>query len=334
MKILDYNEQKNTLVSKRSKRSYLRQTEILKSLDVEVTKNPKETYDIIHLSSVGVATRRFLRKKSRRGIPIVYLANNNAENFKDTFLLANIASPFYQKFLISCYQLATRIVVPTEYAKAVLRSYGLEQPIDIIPNPVPVERYTYDPEKVAQFRDYFKLEPQQAVVVSSGFAYERKGILEFINVARAMRDVCFIWFGETETKGLPPKVKKALQDLPENVIMAGHIEGNIYEGALSAANVYFYPSYEDLEVQGVLEAMAASCQVVLRDIPVYRPWLIHNESCYMGDTNEDFISLIRGCLTDKLESTKQAGYKVAAKQSIDRSVELLKLTYEKALEEQ
>lgn len=334
MKILDYNQNDSEIASKRSKRSYERQQKILSSLGLDITTNAEDSYDMIHLSAINIRARRFITKEKRNGIPVVYLANNNAEIFKDTLMLANIISPLYRKFLVSCYQLADRIVVPTEYGKSVLRSYGLEQAIDVIPNPIDLDRFTYDPDKVDQFREYFKLTPTQELVISSGFTYKRKGILDFINVARAMKDVTFIWFGDANHQMLPPVVQKALKNLPENVILAGHIEGNIYEGALQAANVYFYPSHEDLEVQGVQEAMASSCQVVLRDIPVYRPWLVDTESCYMGDSNEDFVTLIRGCLTGKLTGTQQAAYKIAAKQTYEKCGLLLKSTYEKVLEEQ
>lgn len=333
MKILLLDESKKAIPSKRIQRAIKRQLRALSYVDVEVSLDQESDFDIVYVNALNYVTYKKVRKMKSQGKRVIYQANSNEENFRDTFLFSNLIAPFFKRLHIDAYELGNRIVAPTDYAKEVLRSYGIKNEIDIIPNAIDLERFAYDALKVEQFREYFQVDVNQALVVCASRINKRKGILDFFSVARAMPDVRFIWFGDVDTKFLPFSVRNALKDVPHNVILPGYVEGNIYEGALSAADVYFYPSYEDIEVSGVNEAMASSTQVVVRDIPVYRPWLIDKESCYMGDTNEDFVALIRANIIGKLGGTQQAAYKIANQHSFERTGKLMLHSFEKVMEE-
>ena len=50
---------------------------------------------------------------------------------------------------------------------------------------------------------------------------ERKGIFDFLELARRMPETQFVWFGGDFRLALPRKVKKAVQGRPGNVIFAG-----------------------------------------------------------------------------------------------------------------
>lgn len=333
MKILHYIQNNEISLSKRIKRAIKDQELALIAQGIPFTNDPKDDFDIVYVNEYSIETRRKMRKFKAQGYPIVYQANSNEENFRNTVHFANLISGLYRRFLLSSYSLADAIIVPTQHAKNVLRAYGMNHEIDVIPHPVDMEHFAYNAQKVQEFREFFKLDHGQSVVMGSGHAFERKGILDFLSVARAMPDIKFIWFGELDNKMIPHKVSKAIKQRSPNVIMAGYIEGNIYEGALSSADVYFYPSYEDTEVDSVIEAMASSTQVIVRDIDVYRPWLVDGESCYMAESNEDFVALIRACIIGKLTATQQAAYKLATSHTYELSGKLLKRRFEKLLEE-
>lgn len=333
MKILHYKESNNVLPSKRILKAIFDQERVFSECGFNTTNNPKDGFDLVYVNNLSIQTRRAIRKLKSQGYPIVYQGNSNSENFRNTVRFSNLLSGLYRRFILSCYSLADAIIVPTQHNKNMLRSYGLTQIIDVIPSPIDMKRFAYDATKVEEFRKYFQFPVGQSIVVGSGHTFERKGIIDFLSVARAMPDITFIWFGEAENKALPAKVTKAINNASSNVIMAGHITGRIYEGALSAADVYFYPTYEDAEVDNVIEAMASTTQVILRDIEVYRPWLSGGESCYLGDTNEDFVTLIRDSILGKITGTQQAGYKIASMYTYEMCGKLMKRTFEKVLEE-
>lgn len=97
------------------------------------------------------------------------------------------------------------------------------------------------------------------------------------------------------------------------------------------ADVFFFPSQEETEGIVVLEALAGKREVLVRDIPVYHPWLSHRQNCYMGKTNEEFTKLLRSILKKELPSVKEAGYLVAKSKSIAQIGTELERVYGKVL---
>ena len=75
-----------------------------------------------------------------------------------------------------------------------------------------------------------------------GLFFERKGITDFIEVARQLPEYQFIWFGDTPMYSIPKNIRQLVkEDHPENVIFPGYIKGDVIEGAYAAANLFFFP---------------------------------------------------------------------------------------------
>ena len=55
------------------------------------------------------------------------------------------------------------------------------------------------------------------MVMSVGLPIARKGILDFLALAEAFPQVTFFWFGALTGALLPPRIKHALQQAPDNV---------------------------------------------------------------------------------------------------------------------
>ena len=60
------------------------------------------------------------------------------------------------------------------------------------------KKYKKDPKKEEVFRKHFKIQEGQKVVICAGLYFKRKGIEDFVEVARRMPDVRFIWLGSIE----------------------------------------------------------------------------------------------------------------------------------------
>ena len=56
-------------------------------------------------------------------------------------------------------------------------------------------------------RSRFNLRPDQKIAISVGLQIERKGIIEFVELAKQMPEVAFIWFGYSNPYTLPKEVK-------------------------------------------------------------------------------------------------------------------------------
>ncbi len=80
-----------------------------------------------------------------------------------------------------------------------------------------------------------------------------------------------------------------MKTIQKNVLFPGYIKGDIIEGAYSAADLFFFPSYEETEGIVVLEALASRQNVLVRDIPVYKGWLSNGRNAYMEKLMKDLL---------------------------------------------
>ena len=331
MKILLYQKNEKMMRKSGIGRAMKHKVEALKQADVEFTFDPKDNYDLVHVNTIEPAARRMAKKAHRKNIPVVYHAHSTEEDFRNSFVFSNLISPLFKKWICSSYKLGDYLLTPTPYSKQILEGYKLQRPIEDISNGIDLSRFDYNETKVQKYLDFFNLSEDDKVVISVGLYFERKGLHDFIEVARTFPDVKFLWFGHTPLASVTQTIREAIKNKPDNVIMPGYIDGDIIEGAFSKADLFFFPSYEETEGIVVLEALASKCQVLVRDIGVYDPWLVDKENCYKGNNNDEFIQLIEGVLENKLAPTIDQGYEVANQRSIKAIGIKLKGIYEKVI---
>ena len=334
MKVCLYFENEKTISKSGIGRAMKHQMAALTAAGIEYTTNPDDTFDILHVNTYGLNSLACVSKAHAEGKKVIYHAHSTEEDFRNSFILSNRLAPFVRHHLINAYSMSDYIITPTPYSKAILESYGIEKEISAISNGIELKRFVHDEEKIKAFRKYFHLSDEQKVVLSVGLFFERKGLLDFIEVAKHFPDVKFIWFGQTPMYSIPKKMREAVEENhPTNVIFPGYVKGPIIEGAFTNADVFFFPSLEETEGIVVLEALAGRREVLLRDIPVYDPWMIDGVNCYKGKSNEEFIELLGKMLNKELPSTAIEGRKVAEERSIERVGQQLKEVYMKVLSE-
>lgn len=331
MKILLYQKNEKMMRKSGIGRAMKHQIEALNQVGVEYTLNPKEDFDLLHVNTFEPGARRMARKAHKMHKPVVYHAHSTEEDFRNSFVFSNLISPLFKKWIVSTYKLGDYLLTPTPYSKKILEGYHIDRPIQAISNGIDLQRFEYKQEKVDKFKSYFNLKDGEKIVISVGLYFERKGLHDFIEVAKSMPEVKFIWFGHTPLASVTQTIREAIKNKPSNVELPGYIDGDIIEGAFSSADLFFFPSYEETEGIVVLEALASKCQVLVRDIGVYDPWLVDKVNSYKGQTNEEFISLIQGLLNGSVPSTVDAGYQVAQERSIGAIGQQLKEVYKKVL---
>lgn len=331
MKVLLYQKNEKMMRKSGIGRAMKHQVEALTKAGVEFTFDPKEHYDLVHVNTIEPSAKNMARKARRKNIPVVYHAHSTEEDFRNSFIFSNMISPLFKKWICSCYKIGDYLLTPTPYSKQILEGYGLDRPIEAISNGIDLSRFDFNQAKVDKYLSYFNLTDSEQVVISVGLYFERKGLHDFIELAREFPDVKFIWFGHTPLASVTSTIREAIRNKPENVILPGYIDGDIIEGAFASADLFFFPSYEETEGIVVLEALASQCQVLVRDIGVYDPWLVDQDNCYKGNNNEEFKVIIKGLLDKSLASTTASGYEVAKERSIDAIGNQLKSIYEKVI---
>ena len=333
MKVLIYFEGQQLLSKSGIGRAFDHQKKALESAGLPYSTDENELdYDILHINTYGLNSQRMVRRAKRADKKVIYHAHSTEEDFRNSFIGSNQVSAIYKKHLVRLYSSADFIITPTLYSKKVIEGYGIEQPIEAISNGIDLTRFNRNVEKEKQFRDYFQLPLDKKVIISVGLYFERKGLVDFVEVARRFPEYTFIWFGHTPLYTIPKKIRAIIQgDHPDNVIFPGYIKGDIIEGAYTNADLFFFPSYEETEGIVVLEALASRQHVLVREIPVYDGWLVPGENAYMGRTNEDFCNQIEQIIEKKAIDLRENGWQTAQGKSIQAIGQQLKSVYEKVL---
>ena len=333
MKIFLYFESEELIKTSGIGRAMKHQQAALASQGIEYTCDPYcEDYDILHINTYGLTSESIIKHARKLGKKVISHAHSTEEDFKNSFVLSNQIAPIFKKRIVSVYTMADAIITPTPYSKKLLESYGIELPIYPISNGIDINRYAYDEEKVKAYRRYFGIQEGEKVIISVGLYFERKGILDFVEVAKALPDYKFIWFGYTPLVSIPKEVRDVINDHPNNVYFPGYVKGPIIEGAYLDCDCFFFASYEETEGIVVLEALASKSNVLVRDIGVFDPWLIDKQDCYKANSNEEFIRYIDDIVNKRIASTKENGYNVAKSRDISKIGEQLKEVYTKVLE--
>ncbi|MGT2948315.1 glycosyltransferase [Streptococcus devriesei] len=332
MKVLLYLEAEHYLRKSGIGRAIKHQERALTLAGIEYTTNPEDDYDLVHINTYGFKSWRLMNCARKSGKKIIMHGHSTEEDFRNSFIGSNLVAPLFRRYLCHFYKKADAIITPTPYSKRLIAGYGITKPIYAVSNGIDLDRYVPSKAKEEAFRRYFQLTGNEQVVICAGLYFKRKGIEDFIKVAEKMPHVRFIWFGETNKWVIPHDVRAIVaKNHPDNVTFAGYIKGDVFEGAMSGADAFFFPSLEETEGIVVLEAFASRQHVILRDIPVYDGWITDKDAEF-ATTVEGFEEAIQRVL-DGRSDKKEAGYRVARSRNIDKVAHELVNVYQKVMEE-
>lgn len=332
MKALLYFEKEKSLRQSGIGRALRHQKQALEASGVSYTLNPKDDFDIAHINTNFYKSYRLLKTLKKQGKKVIVHGHSTFEDFRKSFRLWKVIEPFFDHMIIRMYRNADAIITPTPYSKRLIENYkGVNCPVYALSNGINLKDYEYSGAKIKKFRNYFKLKPDDKVVMGVGLFFERKGILDFFEIARSMPNVKFIWFGNLNKILTQGKILRAIKKRSSNVIMPGYIDGDIIKGAFLNANLVFFPTYEETEGIVVLEALASKTPILVRDIPVFDPWLVNGVNCLKAKNNEEFIKKINYALYHNLDDLVNEGYKTVKEREISLVGESLKEIYQKTL---
>lgn len=330
MKVLLYTEIEKAVSKAGIGKAIRHQQKALESVGISYTLNPKDDYDIAHLNLFGLKSYYLAKSLRKRGKKVVYHAHSTEEDFRNSFILSNKVAPLFKRWIIKCYSQGNYIITPTPYAKRLLGGYGLKPPIQAISNGIDLE--LFDREQTEEvFRKTYGYKREDIVVVGIGLYIERKGILDFIELAKRCPEYHFIWFGYVNKTIIPKKIRNALKVNLPNLKFPGYVEPTMIRSALKEANLYIFPTLEETEGIPAMEACAMKCDAIVRDIPVFEGWLEDGKNIYKAKDIDEFEIKMKKIIRKELPSLVEEGYKVAESRDIKKVGQQLKEVYEEVM---
>ncbi len=294
------------------------QQEALRRAGIQVTDSWREESCVVHINTVFPDSFFAAIRARLSGKKVIYYGHSTMQDFRNSFHGSNFFAPVFRLWIKICYNLGNIIITPTNYSKKLLESYNIKKTIYALSNGINTDFFRPDPEGRRRFREKYNLEDKDKVVISAGHYIERKGILDFLELAKRMPDTTFIWFGYTNTKLIPKKVSYAVDNAPKNVIFPGFVSREELCDAYNGADCFAFLSLEETEGIVVLEGLACGAPTVLRDIPVYDSWIVDGKNAYLGKTIDELEARVRGVLNNTLPNLRLGGLQLANSRSLDK----------------
>lgn len=269
--------------------------------DYQVVVNQLKTYNITHIHTINPD---FLIKSviTRQNRPMIASVHFLPETLEKSISLPRPIKELFYKYVLQFYKQADYLVTVNPRFIEDLEHYGIpKERITYIPNFVSRDTFykITDRSKVT-LRESFGLDPDKFTVVSAGQLQMRKGVLEFIDLAKKMPDIQFVWAGDFAFKGISEGRKEIMEhmdELPSNVHFLGLVERERMNEFFNMGDVMLQLSFEELFPMTILESMNANIPLLLRDLREYRPILF--DYYLKGNSQVQFQEVLRQLQQDE-----------------------------------
>lgn len=276
--------------------AYLEQVNLIKegASDLfDVTINGSSKCDIQHVHTVD--PQNYLKMKFSKAANVCYV-HFLPDTLNGSIELPKALFKVFKNYVVKLYKTADYLIVVNPIFMEALSTYGIQkEKMVYIPNYVSKDDFYQKSEsQVKELKASYGIDEDAFVVIGVGQVQTRKGVLDFIEVAKAMSDVTFVWSGGFSfgriTDGYE-ELKKVVDNPPDNVKFLGIIPREKMNDIYNIADVLFMPSYNELFPMAILEAVNLHKPLMLRDLTLYEDILFHKYRS--GSDNEAFIKQLR-----------------------------------------
>ena len=254
--------------------------------------------DIIHAHTVE--PRNYLKIKKAK-VPTVAYVHFLPDTLDGSIKLPKPIFKIFKKYVISFYKNADHLVVVNPIFKKDMVKAGLdENKITYIPNFVSKEKfYKKSDKEIINIRKKYNLDKNDFVVLGAGQVQNRKGVLDFVEVAKKLPNIKFIWAGGFSFGAITDghkELEEVMKNPPKNVKFLGIIPRDEMNDLFNASDLLFVPSYNELFPMTILEACSTDTPLLLRNLELYEDILF--KKYLSADNNEDFAKIIEKLKTN------------------------------------
>ncbi len=286
----------------------------------DITINQYGRCDITHYHTINPTF--YLSTFSRaRGRKIGYV-HFLPETLEGSVKIPRPFKKIFYGYVIAFYRRMDHIVVVNPAFIPKLEKYGIAaNKITYIPNFVNRDEFhpVNDEEKRA-LREKRGYDPIRFMVLGSGQIQTRKGVLDFVKLAKRNPQIQFVWTGGFSfgkiTEGYS-ELEKIVKDPPNNLAFPGIIDRAKMVDYYNMADLFLLPSYNELFPMSVLEAFSTNTPVMLRNLDLYKAII---DGDYLPAENVDDMDTSLKMLSaspEKLENLATKAHQASERYSED-----------------
>lgn len=310
--------------------AFVNNVKALQKNNVNFVVNSPGPADITHIHSQNIFGLYKILTSKR----IVVTAHMTPQTQQGTFKMGRYGYGLTEKYLKFFYNKADLVIIFNKIMEKHLRAIGVSKPIVYIPNPIDTDMFVKNDALREKARKFYGFEKNTFVVVSAGHIVPRKGVVDFIKVARELPDITFVWAGSKLSSVIgadDDALEEALRMTPSNVVFVGRLKYEKMPEFYNMADALFFPSHHETFGMPITEAASCGIPLVLRDLPEYKELFDgHYIACR---DNNDFKDALHKLSTDKEYYNKfsRVSLTLADKFSLERVGKLLKEQYDKLI---
>ena len=250
--------------------AYVEQLNLIQQSKRLVVLQPNEPRpDLVHIHTINFRYwLAMLFIKIPRVVYVHFLPSTLSSSIKLPRLFFGILKWYVKVF----YKTASHLVVVNPIFIDPLMKMGIKQErIVFIPNYVDESKFATK-VSITSIRKQWQI--KRFTVLGVGQVQHRKGVLDFIEVAKKLPAVDFVWAGGFSFKGITAgyeELKKVMDNPPSNVRFLGIVPREKMNELYHGCDLFFLPSFDELMPMSVLEAAVCDKPILLRDLELYQP---------------------------------------------------------------
>jgi 1,2-diacylglycerol-3-alpha-glucose alpha-1,2-galactosyltransferase len=250
--------------------AYMEQLNLIQQSKRLVVLQPNEPRpDLVHIHTINFRYwLAMLFIKIPRVVYVHFLPSTLSSSIKLPRLFFGILKWYVKVF----YKTASHLVVVNPIFIDPLMKMGIKKErIVFIPNYVDESKFA---TKVSNASIRKQWQFKKFTVLGVGQVQHRKGVLDFIEVAKKLPAVDFVWAGGFSFKAMTAgyeELKKVMDNPPSNVRFLGIVPREKMNELYHGCDLFFLPSFDELMPMSVLEAAVCDKPILLRDLELYQP---------------------------------------------------------------
>jgi 1,2-diacylglycerol 3-alpha-glucosyltransferase len=222
--------------------------------------------DLVHVHHPFLSGSLALRYCRRRGIPIVFTNHTRYDLYAQAYLpvLPDVfGETALEAYLPSFCRACDLVITPSPGMRDVLTRFGVNSPIEVLPNGVDLGPFT-NPKKI-EAAERYGLRKEDMVLIYTGRLGPEKNLIfllrAFNGAAQAFENVKLLLVGDgPERDNLEDRVNH--MGIQDRVIFTGMVPYHSLPGYLALADAFVTASITEVHPLSVIEAMAVGLPVL------------------------------------------------------------------------